>query len=193
MSWVGPQIDIHASYDSQPRPRYSARLITRCTLPELEPMSSFTLDNPAFRIYVIAASLAILKMLGHGFLTVYRMIKSNGGFLNPEDTRKTISNPNPSSEQLAPNDYVERARRMHRNEGENTPLFLVAGLLFVAASPSIPLASTLMFGYVAARVAHTYAYVTEHDHEVRAAFFSIGALLTIIMTVYALAAAIVVG
>ena len=156
-------------------------------------MSSFTLDDPVFRIYVIAASLAILKMLGHGFLTVYRMIKSNGGFLNPEDTRRTFSNPNPSSEQLAPNDCVERARRMHRNEGENTPLFLVAGLLFVAASPSIPLAATLMFGYVAARVAHTYAYVTERDHEVRAAFFSIGALLTIIMTVYALAAAIVVA
>ena len=49
-----------------------------------------------------------------------------------------------------------------------------------------------MFGYVAARVAHTYTYVTERDHEVRAAFFSMGALLTIIMTVYALAAAIVV-
>ena len=156
-------------------------------------MSSFTLDNPVFRIYAIAASLAILKMLGHGFLTVYRMIKSSGGFLNPEDTRKTISNPTPSPEQLASNDYVERARRMHRNEGENTPLFLGAGLLFVAASPSIPLAATLMFGYVAARVAHTYAYVTERDHEVRAAFFTVGALLTIAMTVYALAAAIVVG
>jgi len=156
-------------------------------------MSPFTLDNPVFRIYAIAASLAILKMLGHAFLTVYRMIKSNGGFLNPEDMRKTMSNPNPSPEQLAPNDYVERARRMHRNEGENTPLFLVAGLLFVAASPSIPLAATLMFGYVGARVAHTYAYVTERDHEIRAAFFTIGALLTIAMTVYVLAAAIFVG
>jgi glutathione S-transferase len=154
-------------------------------------MSLFTIENPVFRIYAIAASLAILKMIGHAFLTVYRMIKSSGGFLNPEDTRKTISNPNPSPEQLAQNDYVERARRMHRNEGENTPMFLVAGLLFVSASPSVVLAATLMFGYVGARIAHAYAYITECDHEVRATFFSIGALLTVIMTLYALAAAIV--
>jgi len=34
------------------------------------------------------------------------------------------------------NDSVDRARRMHRNEGENTSLFLGAGFLFVAAAPS---------------------------------------------------------
>jgi uncharacterized MAPEG superfamily protein len=149
-----------------------------------------SLDNPVFRIYVIAASLAILKMIVHAFLTVYRMMKTNGGFLNPEDTRKTIGNPNPGLQQLAANEYVERARRMHRNEGENTPLFLVAGLLFVAASPSVALASVLLYGYVLARLAHAYAYVTQRDHEVRAAFFTVGAVSTVIMTGYALVAAL---
>lgn len=149
-------------------------------------MTPFTLDNPVFRIFVIAAGIAILKMVGHSFLTVYRMIRSNGGFLNPEDTRRTISNPNPNPGQLAPNDYVERARRMHRNEGENTPLFLVAGLLFVSASPPVTLAAIMMYGYIVARFAHGYAYITERDHEVRATFFSIGALLIVGMTVYAL-------
>jgi hypothetical protein len=48
-------------------------------------MKLFTLENRVFRIYVIAASLAILKMMGHAFLTVYRTMKSGGGFLNPED------------------------------------------------------------------------------------------------------------
>jgi len=38
-------------------------------------MGQFTLDNPVFRVYVIAASIAILKMLGHAFLTVFRMIR----------------------------------------------------------------------------------------------------------------------
>jgi glutathione S-transferase len=75
---------------------------------------------------------------------------------------------------------------MHRNEGENTPLFLVAGLLFVSASPPLALASTLLFGYVAARMAHTYAYLTERDHEVRATFFTLGAVITVGMTLYAL-------
>ena len=150
-------------------------------------MTPFTLDNPVFRIFVIAAGIAILKMVGHSFLTVYRMIRSNGGFLNPEDTRKTIGNSHPSAGQLASNDYVERARRMHRNEGENTPLFLVAGLLFVSASLPVTLAAIMMYGYVVARFAHSYAYITERDHEVRVAFFSIGALLTGGMTLYALA------
>jgi len=153
-------------------------------------MSQFALENPVFRIYVIAASLAILKMIAHAFLTVHRMLKSNGGFLNPEDARRTALNPNPVPGQVEPNDYVERARRMHRNEGENTPLFLAAGLLFVAASPPVVLAAILMYGYVVARVAHAWAYITERDHEVRATFFTVGALLTVAMTVYALAVAL---
>jgi uncharacterized MAPEG superfamily protein len=97
-------------------------------------VDAFTLDNPVFSTYVIAAALAILKMLFHAFLVVYRMIAANGGFLNAEDTRKTFGNPNPSTAQTDPNEAVERARRMHRNEGENTPLFLAAGLLFVAVT-----------------------------------------------------------
>ena len=59
-------------------------------------MSPFTADNPVFTLYVLAAGLAILKMLGHAFLTVQRMVKVNSGFLNPEDTRRTLMNPNPS-------------------------------------------------------------------------------------------------
>jgi len=41
-------------------------------------MSPFIPDNPIFRIYVIAASLAILKLISHAFLTVYRMMKIKG-------------------------------------------------------------------------------------------------------------------
>ena len=148
-------------------------------------MSPFTADNPVFTLYVLAAGLAILKMLGHAFLTVQRMVKVNAGFLNPEDTRRTLMNPNPSPTQTDTNDYVERARRLHRNEGENTPLFLVAGLLLVAASPSTAVAAVFLFGYVAARMAHTWAYLTEQDHEVRAACFTVGAALTAGMVIYA--------
>lgn len=153
-------------------------------------MSLFSLENPVFRVYVIAAGLAILKMIGHAFLTVYWMMRVKGGFLNPEDTRKTIGNPEPSPAQLNPHQDVERARRMHRNEGENTALFLVAGLLFVAASPPLILAAVLMYGYVAMRVCHAWAYITARDHEVRASFYTVGVLITIGMTVYAMVAAV---
>src|SRR5262245_2428238 len=138
-------------------------------------MDAFTLDNPVFRTYVIAAALAILKMIFHAFLVVMRMMSAQGGFLNPEDTRKTFGNPNASPSQTDPNESVERARRMHRNEGENTPLFLAAGLLFVAAAPPLWLAYVLLYGYIAARLAHFWAYATAQNHEVRATFFSVGA------------------
>ena len=153
-------------------------------------MDALSLENPVFRIYVIAASLAILKMLFHAFLVVYRMLRVNGGFLNPEDARKTFGNPNASPQQLDVNDYVDRARRIHRNEGENTPLFLVAGLLFVAAGPSPVLAMILLYGYVVARIAHFAAYATAQSHEVRASAYTVSALIIAILTVYALVAAV---
>jgi uncharacterized MAPEG superfamily protein len=153
-------------------------------------LSQFVLENPVFRIYVIAAALAILKMLFQAFLVVFRMLSVQGGFLNPEDARKTIGNPNPSPAQLAANERVEWARRMHRNEGENTPLFLGAGLLFVAAMPSAPLAAWLLYGWLVSRAAHFLAYATAQDHEVRATLYSVGALIIAAMCVYALWAAL---
>lgn len=153
-------------------------------------MEIFSLDNPVFRIYMVAASLAILKMIGHAYITVYRMMRTNGGFLNPEDARKTLGNSNPSPAQLEPDDYVERARRMHRNDGENIPLFLGAGLLFVASGPSATLAAWLMYGYVISRVAHFAAYATAQDHEVRASLYTLGSLILVAMVGCSLYAAL---
>jgi glutathione S-transferase len=153
-------------------------------------MDAFSLENPVFRTYVIAASIAILKMLGHAYLVVYNMLSVSGGFLNPEDRRKTVGNPNPSPNQTDPNERVERARRMHRNEGENTPLFLIAGLLFVAAAPAPELAPWLLYGYVVARFLHFAAYATAQDHEVRATFYTIGTLFIAALTGFALYAAV---
>jgi glutathione S-transferase len=139
---------------------------------------------------VITAALAILKMLFHAFLVVRRMMGANGGFLNKEDTRKTFGNPTPSPSQTDANESVERARRMHRNEGENTPLFLAAGLIFVAAAPPLWLAYVLLYGYIAARLAHFWAYATAQNHEVRATFFSLGAVAIAAMAIFALYAAL---
>ena len=78
-----------------------------------------TFENPVFQTYAITAALIILKLLLHSYFTVFRMIRSNRGLLNPEDLNKTVLNPDPSPDQIEPNDYVERTRRMHRNEIEN--------------------------------------------------------------------------
>ena len=150
-----------------------------------------TFENPVFTSYVIAATLMILKMMGQGWITVHRMMKVGGGFLNPEDKAKGWTNPNPRAGQLDIDDYVERSRRMHRNDLENIPAFLFAGLLFVLTGPTLWVAQCLFFGYVASRMAHFWAYFTAKPHEVRATFFSIGSLTVIGMAVYTLIYALV--
>lgn len=156
----------------------------------MEQLHTLLMVDPVFRTYVIAAALAILKMMFHAYLVVYQMMRVKGGFVNPEDTRKTPLNPDPSPAQIQPNEAVERARRMHRNEGENTPYFLAAGLIFVAATPPGWLAALLLYGYIAARVAHFWAYATAQIHDVRATFYTLGTVSIIAMAAYALWAAL---
>jgi hypothetical protein len=107
-------------------------------------MSAYSLSNPVFVSYLIAASIMILKLMGQGWMTVFRMIRSDAGLLNPEDLLPGPANPNPRPEQLASNDYVERSRRIHRNDLENIPAFLACGLLYVAIGPS-PIMANILF------------------------------------------------
>jgi len=145
-----------------------------------------TFENPVFVTYVIAATLMIIKMMGQGWITVFRMMKVGGGFLNPEDAAAGMTNPKPRPGQLDADDYVERSRRMHSNDTENIPVFLVAGLLFALTQPPLLVAQVLLYGFVATRLAHFWAYITAKSHEVRATFFTIGSLIVIGMAVYTL-------
>lgn len=153
-------------------------------------MAVLTMDNPVFVTYMIAAAIMILKIMGQGWITVYRMLKSVSGLASPEDLRPGLINRNPRPEQLELNDYVDRSRRMHRNDLENIPAFLAVGLLFVAAAPSILLANILMYTFVGARLLHTLAYATKRSHEVRATLYTIGSVVVIFMALYVLAAVI---
>jgi len=150
-------------------------------------MATLSMQNPVFVTYMIAASIMILKIMGQGWMTVYRMLKVGSGWASPEDLRPGLINRDPNPEQLELNDYVDRSRRMHRNDLENIPAFLACGLLFVAAGPSYLLANILMYGFVAARLAHALAYATRQSHEVRATFYTIGSLIVIAMAAYVLA------
>lgn len=154
-------------------------------------MSLFHLENPVFAAYAIAAALMVLKLMGQGWMTVYRMMKSDAGLVSPEDLRQTPLNPNPRPEQLELNDYVDRARRMHRNDLENIPGFLVAGLLLVACDPALWLAQVTFYGFVLARLGHFWAYVTAQNHEVRATSYTIGSVIVIAMSLYVLGAVLI--
>lgn len=154
-------------------------------------MDTISLQNPVFATYVIAAAIMILKAVAMSWLTVFWMVRVNGGFRSPEDIRKTPLNPAPDPKQLDPDERVERVRRIHLNDLENVPFFLVAGLLFALCEPPLWLARVLLYGYVASRLLHFAAYYTARTHDTRAALWTVGSLILIFMTLWVLAAALV--
>jgi len=144
-------------------------------------MSLLTFDNPVFGYFAVAAALMIVKMMSQGWITVFRMMKVNGGFRYAEDARQSLTNPHPSLEQLLPDEYVERSRRMHENDVENIPLFLIAGLLYVCTAPSHAVSLGLFSVYVLSRFAHFYVVLTARSHEARAAFWTVGSVIIYVM------------
>jgi len=153
-------------------------------------MELLSLRNPVFATYVLAASVVILKGVSMSWLTVIRMMQAHGGFRSPEDLRRTPLNPDPNPAQLAPNEPVERIRRIQLNDLENLPYFLVAGLLYVFSEPSVLVAQVLFWSYVLSRLAHFVAYLTAQTHDLRAALWTPGSLILIYMSVMSLWAAL---
>ena len=145
-----------------------------------------TIKDPVLQTYVIAASIMSLKMLLQAWVTVYWMIRVKGGYLHPEDIKKTGLNPDPNPEQLKPHPDVERSRSMQRNDMESVPVFLIMGFLFTLTHPALGVTQLLMYGYVISRLLHAYALGTAKIHDLRATFWSAGSLIIIGMSVYPL-------
>ncbi|HPU53650.1 MAG TPA: MAPEG family protein, partial [Burkholderiaceae bacterium] len=99
-------------------------------------------------------------------------------------------NPVPDPRQLERNERVDRIRRIHLNDLENLPFFLVAGLLYVLTRPSLLMAQVLLYGYVASRLLHFAAYLSAQTHDLRATLWTVGSLILIFMTVRTLLAAL---
>lgn len=152
-------------------------------------MDKLSFQNPLFATYAVAASIMILKAVMMSWLTVVRMMQVKGGFRSPEDIKRTILNPNPSPEQLAPNEYVDRIRRIQMNDLENLPFFLIAGFLFILTEPSLRLAQWLLYGYVVSRLLHFGAYFTARTHDTRATLWTAGSAILVFMTCWTLWAA----
>ena len=153
-------------------------------------MELLSVENPVFRVYLIAVALTVLKVMGQGWMTVYRMMRSGAGLASPEDLRPGLYNQTPAPTQLQINDYVDRSRRIHRNDLENIPAFWAVGLALVAVAPPLWLAQVLMYGFVVARYLHTLAYATQQSHEIRSIPYTVGSLIVIAMAVWVLIALI---
>ena len=142
-------------------------------------MDLLTFANPVFTAYAIAAALLVLKVNGQSWMTIHRLMKVGGGFASPEDARPGAFNRTPRPGQLDPDDYVERSRRIHRNDLENIPGFWIAGLLFVMTDPAPWVAYLCLYGFVAIRAAHFLAYLTARSHELRGTLFTPASLIVL--------------
>ena len=147
---------------------------------------AISFDDPVFAAYAIASSLLVLKAVAMSWLTVLKMLQIKGGFRSPEDLRKTPLNPNPDPGQLAPDERVDRIRRIQMNDLENLPFFFMAGLLYVLTGPPLILAQWLFYGYVGSRLLHFAAYYTGQVHDIRASIWTIGSLIIVFMAIASL-------
>lgn len=151
----------------------------------IEP-ATLSLENPVFHLYVLAASIMILKLMIQPWITVQRMMKVGAGFRSPEDAKKSPINPKPQEGQTDINEYVDRSRRINLNDLESIPGFLGAGFLFVLTGPPLLLAQILIWTYVGARAAHFVAYSTAQLHDIRAFCWTWSSLAVIGMAAYVL-------
>ena len=145
-----------------------------------------SLENPVFHVYVLAASIMILKLTLQPWMTVVRMMQAGGGFRSPEDAKRSPLNPRPEPTQLEVNEYVDRSRRINLNDLESIPGFLAAGFLFVLADPPLLMVQVLIWAYVVSRAAHFAAYLTAQLHDIRAFCWTWGSVSVIAMAAYVL-------
>ena len=149
-------------------------------------IAALSLENPVFHLYLLAASIMILKLMIQPWITVQRMLKVGGGFRSPEDLKKSPVNPTPRDGQLETNEVVDRSRRMNLNDLESIPGFLVAGFLFVLVQPPLLLSQILIWTYVGSRALHFVAYATAQLHDIRAFCWTWSSLSVIAMAIYIL-------
>ncbi|XP_078611354.1 microsomal glutathione S-transferase 1-like [Branchiostoma floridae x Branchiostoma japonicum] len=144
--------------------------------------SVVSFNNPVFASYAAYAGLASMKMMGMTLVTVYHRL-TKGVFMNPEDTsfgakdKGVVRTDHPA---------IERVRRLHRNDLENIPPFLVVAFLYVLTKPSSDVAVWHFRAFLACRLLHTACYLGGLQPW-RAIFFYSGFATTVSMAVQVVA------
>jgi glutathione S-transferase len=142
-----------------------------------------TLANPAFKTFAVAATFIglhlLLLALWTGTVRTLRKV-----FVVPEDAAL-----NHATAASAEHADVQRVLRAHANLIENAVPFLIIGLLYVSTGASACGAQVLMYGFVAARVAHTGFYLARRQ-PYRTISFALGVIAIGTMAVQVLRAAI---
>ncbi|XP_026727356.1 microsomal glutathione S-transferase 1-like [Trichoplusia ni] len=139
-------------------------------------MSSFSLDNPVFRAYIVYSAILAVKVLAMTLLTAMtRVIR--GTFANPEDTKMFKG-----AKVRYDDPAVERVRRAHLNDLENIPVFWVVAALYVSTNPVAAWATLLFRAFTLGRILHSIVYaVVPLPQPARAIAFGIPFLTTAYM------------
>jgi prostaglandin-E synthase 1 len=127
--------------------------------------------NPVFFAFAASAVVNVLNLLVLWNLSGAVRGKTKTS-LNPEDAAAFKSD-------LAPADPPEVARvlRAHRNTADNTLPFLLLGFVFVMLGPSPLEAQIIFYGFTAARVLYSFAYL-KGLQPWRSIFYTLGVLAT---------------
>lgn len=136
------------------------------------------LSQPAVHAYAIVAAVLVLKMALTGTLTgLSRVVK--GVYLTPEDYKFAGKTPAQDDE------FIERTRRIHRNDLENILPFLAIGFIFSLTGVSVTAASWLFGIFAVVRVLHTLTYLFSLQPW-RTLFYEVGNVVLFIITIWTL-------
>lgn len=141
------------------------------------------LTTSAFRLYAIASTAIALHLVLLALWTgTVRAVHKK--FINEEDARLNKGT-------LVPVDIepVQRVKRAHMNGLENALPFLAIGFFYSLTSPSDAMASFLLLGFAAMRVAHSLVYMFGQQ-PYRTLSFAAGVLALFVMSVQVLRAAL---
>jgi glutathione S-transferase len=110
------------------------------------------IQHPAVHLWAISSAVIALKTLAVGMYTSSLRIRS-GSYISPEDYAFQGQTP-----KAAPNQDVERARRIHQNDLENHLVFALVGFVYALTEPSTIGLYLCFAGYPVARILHTLFY-----------------------------------
>jgi uncharacterized MAPEG superfamily protein len=129
------------------------------------------------KMYAITAIVLTLKMAAISIVQASGRI-GNSTFVNPEDAQLFQVREAPAE---APS--VERAAKAWRNDLENIPIFLILGLIYVAAALPFTAFAIYCVIFMLGRILHTICYLNSIQPMRTIAYF-IGLLAMMAMVVH---------
>ena len=133
------------------------------------------LQDATVRLYALCAAVLVLKMAFTGSATgIVRFLR--GAYITPEDYAFMGKTP------AAPDEAVERLRRVHLNDLESILPYLIIGFLYALSGPSYAVAATLFVLFTLARLLHTATYLAGLQPW-RSIFFEVGQLSLVVTAI----------